>query len=175
MQHLYHFEFSRTLGDGLWCANGRRWIMNWVTRERPVIDRIACPWLIARSIDKGAEFLFVLRAARALVVSALGKRYGVKRDFLAQDVVKDLLFAVGPDDETAADRLLEALIALADSAGREDRFFRQRHSVTAAWVGQRLSALVDVPIEVWGRTMILRKKPGLEDNRANVYFVEYDI
>jgi rhodanese-related sulfurtransferase len=28
----------------------------WVTRERPKIDRIACPWLIARFIDPGAEF-----------------------------------------------------------------------------------------------------------------------
>ena len=33
--------------------------MKWVTRERPVIDRIACPWLIARFIDKQPEFLFV--------------------------------------------------------------------------------------------------------------------
>jgi hypothetical protein len=33
--------------------------MKWVTRARPVIDRIACPWLIARLIDKEAEFLFV--------------------------------------------------------------------------------------------------------------------
>jgi hypothetical protein len=32
--------------------------MKWVTRERPVIDRIACPWLIARFIDKDPEFLF---------------------------------------------------------------------------------------------------------------------
>ena len=32
--------------------------MKWVTRERPVIDRIACPWLIARFIDKEAQFLF---------------------------------------------------------------------------------------------------------------------
>jgi rhodanese-related sulfurtransferase len=31
----------------------------WVTRERPKIDRIACPWLIARFIDKNAEFLYV--------------------------------------------------------------------------------------------------------------------
>ena len=31
----------------------------WVTRERPKIDRIACPWLIARFIDPGAEFLYV--------------------------------------------------------------------------------------------------------------------
>jgi hypothetical protein len=33
-------------------------LMKWVTRERPVIDRIACPWLIARFIDKEPEFLF---------------------------------------------------------------------------------------------------------------------
>lgn len=33
--------------------------MKWVTRERPVIDRIACPWLIRRFIDPQAEFLFV--------------------------------------------------------------------------------------------------------------------
>jgi len=31
----------------------------WVTRERPKIDRIACPWLIARFVDKAAEFLYV--------------------------------------------------------------------------------------------------------------------
>ena len=31
----------------------------WVTRERPKIDRIACPWLIARFIDPGAEFIYV--------------------------------------------------------------------------------------------------------------------
>ena len=33
--------------------------MKWITRERPKIDRIACPWLIARFIDKNPEFLFV--------------------------------------------------------------------------------------------------------------------
>jgi hypothetical protein len=33
--------------------------MKWVTRARPVIDRIACPWLIVRFIDAEAEFLFV--------------------------------------------------------------------------------------------------------------------
>lgn len=33
--------------------------MKWVTRERPKIDRIACPWLIARFIDPSPEFLFV--------------------------------------------------------------------------------------------------------------------
>ena len=33
--------------------------MKWVTRERPKIDRIACPWLVARFIDPEAEFLYV--------------------------------------------------------------------------------------------------------------------
>jgi len=31
----------------------------WVTRHRPKIDRIACPWLIRRFVDPGAQFLFV--------------------------------------------------------------------------------------------------------------------
>jgi rhodanese-related sulfurtransferase len=31
----------------------------WITRERPKIDRIACPWLIRRFIDPSAEFLYV--------------------------------------------------------------------------------------------------------------------
>ena len=30
-----------------------------LTRERPKIDRIACPWLVARFIDDAPEFLFV--------------------------------------------------------------------------------------------------------------------
>lgn len=33
--------------------------MKWITRERPKIDRIACPWLISRFIDPAAEFLYV--------------------------------------------------------------------------------------------------------------------
>jgi hypothetical protein len=33
--------------------------MKWITRERPKIDRVACPWLIARFIDSAPEFLYV--------------------------------------------------------------------------------------------------------------------
>jgi rhodanese-related sulfurtransferase len=40
-------------------ANGRT---TWVTRSRPKIDRIACPWLIRRFIDPQAVFLFVAAA-----------------------------------------------------------------------------------------------------------------
>lgn len=33
--------------------------MKWVTRARPKVDRIACPWLIKRFVDGEAEFLYV--------------------------------------------------------------------------------------------------------------------
>jgi hypothetical protein len=33
--------------------------VKWVTRERPKVDRIACPWLIKRFVDQEAEFLYV--------------------------------------------------------------------------------------------------------------------
>jgi hypothetical protein len=43
--------------------------MKWITRERPKIDRIACPWLVARYIDPAAEFLYV-PAERVMQVAA---------------------------------------------------------------------------------------------------------
>jgi hypothetical protein len=57
--------------------------MKWVTRERPMTDRIACPWLIRRFIDPEAEFLYVpadkvLEVAEdegALSYDAPGARY----------------------------------------------------------------------------------------------------
>ena len=33
--------------------------MKWITRERPKIDRIACPWLLKKYIDKDAEIIYV--------------------------------------------------------------------------------------------------------------------
>lgn len=33
--------------------------MKWITRERPKIDRIACPWLIKNFVDGEAEFIYV--------------------------------------------------------------------------------------------------------------------
>ena len=43
--------------------------MKWVTRERPKIDRIACPWLVTRFIDEAPEFLYV-PAGEVLKVAA---------------------------------------------------------------------------------------------------------
>ena len=33
--------------------------MKWITREHPRVDRVACPWLIERFVDKHAEFIYV--------------------------------------------------------------------------------------------------------------------
>ena len=44
----------------------------WVTRARPKIDRIACPWLIRRFVDPSAVFLFVAPSE----VQAVGERFG---------------------------------------------------------------------------------------------------
>jgi hypothetical protein len=35
--------------------------VKWITREKAKVDRIACPWLIVRFVDKNAEFLFVTK------------------------------------------------------------------------------------------------------------------
>ena len=49
--------------------------MKWITRERPKIDRIACPWLIKNFVDKDAEFIYaptkeVLAKAKTLHATA---------------------------------------------------------------------------------------------------------
>jgi rhodanese-related sulfurtransferase len=60
---------ARYLEGGLerWRAEGRETkpfsaATRWVTRERPKIDRIACPWLVRRFIDPAAEFFYVPNA-----------------------------------------------------------------------------------------------------------------
>ena len=48
--------------------------MKWITRERPKIDRIACPWLIKNFVDREAEFIYVSKEnvfAKAAELSAI--------------------------------------------------------------------------------------------------------
>lgn len=44
----------------------------WVTRSRPKIDRVACPWLIRRFVDPGAVFLYVTPTEVEAVASEFG-------------------------------------------------------------------------------------------------------
>jgi rhodanese-related sulfurtransferase len=55
----------------------------WVTRARPTVDRIACPWLIRRFLDPSAVFLFVAPAE----VGAVAERFsGAAFDIEGEDV-----------------------------------------------------------------------------------------
>jgi rhodanese-related sulfurtransferase len=50
----------------------------WVTRERPKIDRIACPWLVRRFLDPAAEFFYVPNAdVRAFAASNAATAYDI--------------------------------------------------------------------------------------------------
>ena len=46
--------------------------MKWITREKAKVDRIACPWLIKKFVDKNPEFLFVPPERIAQVVKETG-------------------------------------------------------------------------------------------------------
>jgi hypothetical protein len=54
---MVHLGYMTSVSYHGCCSTGGG--MNWVTRERPKIDRLACPWLVARFVDPDAEFLFV--------------------------------------------------------------------------------------------------------------------
>lgn len=98
--------------------------MKWVTRERPKTDRIACPWLIRRFIDREAEILYVpagevLEVARregAYSFDAPGAQYHHREGKCTFEVLLDE-FHLGGDPALA---LLAKIIHGADIAGDED-------------------------------------------------------
>ena len=94
--------------------------MKWITRERPKIDRVACPWLIARFIDADPEFLFVPPAEVLRVAAETGAiPYDVEGVELSHDgplCSFDALlsrYALGGDDALAQ---LAAIVRGADTA-----------------------------------------------------------
>lgn len=69
--------------------------MKWITRERPKIDRIACPWLIKNFVDREAEFLYVpsekvfdkARELNAIPYDIPGAEYSHEGDFCTFDYI----------------------------------------------------------------------------------------
>ncbi len=69
--------------------------MKWITRERPKVDRIACPWLIKNFVDLEAEFLYVSKDhvfAKAKELNAIpydipGAEYSHEGDFCTFDYI----------------------------------------------------------------------------------------
>jgi len=77
-------------------CKGRRESL-WVTRHRPKVDRIACPWLIRRFVDPAARFLFV----------APGEVAGVAERFDATPFDVEEVFWSHRDDRCTFDTMLE--------------------------------------------------------------------
>jgi rhodanese-related sulfurtransferase len=91
----------------------------WVTRIRPKIDRIACPWLIRRFIDRDAEFTFVEPPYVKAVAEELGAIpydvEGVELSHRGETCSFDTLLSVfGLEDEVLRD--LAMIIRGADTA-----------------------------------------------------------
>lgn len=82
----------------------------WVTRERPKIDRIACPWLVRRFVDAQAEFLYVPASQVRTVAQA--------QQAIAYDVnanVADTLFT-HQGDQCSFDAFIQLYHLAADTA-----------------------------------------------------------
>jgi len=69
--------------------------MKWITRERPKIDRIACPWLIKNFVDRDAEFIYVpkdqvfeqAKALGAIPYDLRGAEYTHEGDYCTFDYI----------------------------------------------------------------------------------------
>ena len=94
----------------------------WITRARPKIDRIACPWLIRRFIDPGAQFLYVpsaevmdvARREDAVPYDVPGVRFAHRGERCSFDA---LIEDCGLDDPALAD--LAAIVRGADTGKPE--------------------------------------------------------
>ena len=115
--------------------------MKWITRERPKIDRIACPWLIARFIDRSPEFIYVpadhvMRDARAMGATPYdvpGVEYThvgtdcsfdtfLKKHSLAEPALQDLAVIVRGADTHRLDLAPQCAGLLAISLGLSHNF-----------------------------------------------------
>ncbi|MSO70816.1 MAG: sulfurtransferase [Alphaproteobacteria bacterium] len=94
----------------------------WVTRERPKIDRIACPWLVRRFVDRAASFAYVPSAkVEAVARERGGEPYdipGVAFSHVGEDCSFDAFIKAFGLRDAALDHL--ALIVRATDTGRLD-------------------------------------------------------
>jgi hypothetical protein len=93
--------------------------MIWITRARPVIDRIACPWLIVRRIDPEAQFLFVAEDAVLALAAEIGgvsfDTHGARYTHDGERCTFDALIAAHGLGEDAALRALADIVRAADT------------------------------------------------------------
>ncbi len=130
--------------------------MKWITREHVKVDRVACPWLIRKFVDKDAEFLFVpadrvqAEAARlgAIPYDVPGAELGhhgkecsfeaiVKKYGLTSDAALVLLARIvnGADTDNSLHHQPEGPGLAAIAEGFRHMGFKDDHEVNAAeWI-----------------------------------------
>ena len=100
--------------------------MKWITRERVKVDRVACPWLIKKFVDRNAEFIFV----PADKVSAEAKRldaipYDVKDVELGHHGKECSFEAILKKYKLANDRALMLLGRIVNGADTDNTLYHQ--------------------------------------------------
>src|SRR5713226_9348614 len=153
----------------------RRLSMKWITREKVKVDRVACPWLIKKFVDKDAEFFFVpagnldaeAKRLGAIPYDAQGVELGhhgqecsfeaiLKKYDLAGDPALALLGKIvnGADTDNALWRQPEAAGLNAVAEGFRHLGFANDHEINAAeWV-------VYDSLYAYCREMVKRGKPN---------------
>lgn len=123
--------------------------MKWITRERPKIDRIACPWLIKKFVDPDAEFIYVPREQvfeKAKELDAIpydlpGTEYTheqdnctfeyiVKKHNITNPAVKEMALIVNGADTDRFDKAPQAAGLWAISAGLSYNFKDDQEMLT---------------------------------------------
>lgn len=96
--------------------------MKWVTREKVHVDRVACPWLIKRFVDKDAEFVFVPKGTEAgAIQDAIAfDMKGAELDHKGEECSFDAIIRkYGLEDEPVLAKL-RVLVRLADTGRMEE-------------------------------------------------------
>lgn len=110
--------------------------MKWITRERPKIDRIACPWLIKNFVDREAEFIYLQKEQvfeKAQELNAIpydipGSEYShegefctfdyiIKRHYLSDPVINQIALIVRGADTNSFELAPQSAGLWAISAG----------------------------------------------------------
>jgi hypothetical protein len=149
-------------------------LMKWVTREHVKVDRVACPWLIRKFIDPGAEFLFVpadqvmevASRENAIPYDVKGVEFGhhgkecsfdalVKKHGLDRDPAIVLLAKIvnGADTDNTLWNQPEAAGLNAIAEGFRHLGFMDDHAIKAA------EAIVYDALFAYAKEMVRRGKP----------------
>jgi hypothetical protein len=111
--------------------------MKWITRQHVKVDRVACPWLIARFVDKDAEFFFVAPEAVAAEAARLGAiPFDVKDAELGHHGQRCSFEAILAKYGLAADPALALMGRIVNGADTDNALYRQPEGAGLAAVAE---------------------------------------